>query len=157
MPPAVVLSPRSFTLNFSRPGNQIVGQYYNFARLGFEGYHSIMGSLQWGVQQLAKQIGEIGPFEVISDGSAIPVIAFALKDPKDYTVYDISTRLRHQGWQVPAYPLPKNAEDKHILRIVGRLGMSLDMTDTLVSNIKEAIAYLDRKGGDGETHAGFSH
>ncbi len=36
----------TFTLNFSRPGNQIIAQYYNFIRLGFEGYRRIMLSLQ---------------------------------------------------------------------------------------------------------------
>src|SRR2546423_942779 len=28
----------TFALNFSRPGSQVVAQYYNFIRLGFEGY-----------------------------------------------------------------------------------------------------------------------
>ena len=28
----------TFALNFSRPGAQVVAQYYNFLRLGFEGY-----------------------------------------------------------------------------------------------------------------------
>ena len=36
----------TFTLNFSRPGNQIVGQYYNFVRLGFDGYRRIMEYLR---------------------------------------------------------------------------------------------------------------
>jgi len=96
----------TFTLNFSRPGNQTLGQYYNFVRFGFEGYREIMGSLQWGVQRLSKQIEEIGPFEILSDGTDIPVVTFALKDPKNCTVYDVSSRLRNRG-QVPAHPLPK--------------------------------------------------
>ena len=36
----------TFTLNFSRPGNQIVGQYYNFVRLGRDGYTRIMEALR---------------------------------------------------------------------------------------------------------------
>ena len=32
----------TFTLNFSRPGNQVVGQYYNFLRLGREGFIQVM-------------------------------------------------------------------------------------------------------------------
>ena len=36
----------TFTLNFSRPGNQIVGQYFNFIRLGRAGYTSIMETLR---------------------------------------------------------------------------------------------------------------
>ena len=35
----------TFTLNFSRPGNQVVGQYYNFLRLGRDGYTKVMQTL----------------------------------------------------------------------------------------------------------------
>ena len=35
-------SEKSFTLNFSRPGAQIVVQYYNLIHLGFKGYREIM-------------------------------------------------------------------------------------------------------------------
>ena len=34
----------TFALNFSRPGAQVVAQYYNFLRLGFDGYRSIQQS-----------------------------------------------------------------------------------------------------------------
>ena len=33
----------TFALNFSRPGAQVVAQYYNFLRLGFEGYRKRAG------------------------------------------------------------------------------------------------------------------
>ena len=33
----------TFALNFSRPGSQVVAQYYNFLRLGFEGYRRVQG------------------------------------------------------------------------------------------------------------------
>ncbi len=36
----------TFTLNFSRPGNQIVGQYYNFLRLGHDRVHEVMETLR---------------------------------------------------------------------------------------------------------------
>ncbi|MGV1037030.1 MAG: glutamate decarboxylase [Candidatus Nanopelagicales bacterium] len=147
----------TFTLNFSRPGNQIIGQYFNFVRYGFEGYRAIMGSLQWGAQRIAAQIADMGPFEVLSDGTDIPVISFALKDPDTYTVYDVSSRLRLAGWQVPAYPLPADAQDKHILRIVARVGMSLDMADSLVEDLQDAVSYLQEHGGTGEHQRGFSH
>lgn len=32
----------SYTLNFSRPGAQVIAQYYNLIHLGFEGYRAIM-------------------------------------------------------------------------------------------------------------------
>ena len=33
----------TFALNFSRPGAQVAAQYYNFLRLGFEGYRRVQG------------------------------------------------------------------------------------------------------------------
>ena len=70
----------TFTLNFSRPGNQIVGQYYNFLRLGMAGYRRIMETLRDLAVHTSGRIAEMGPFELVSDGTAIPVFAFALKD-----------------------------------------------------------------------------
>ena len=63
----------TFTLNFSRPGNQLVGQYYNFVRLGREGFTRIMEQLRDIAVHLSSAIAEMGAFEVISDGTAIPV------------------------------------------------------------------------------------
>src|SRR6478752_3967672 len=77
----------TFTLNFSRPGNQIVGQYYNFLRLGFDGYRRVMESLRDLAVFASKAIAEMGPFELISDGTAIPVFAFKVKDGTDFTVF----------------------------------------------------------------------
>lgn len=142
----------TFTLNFSRPGNQIVGQYYNFARLGRSGYEAIMRALQTGARKIAAEIGDIGPFDVISDGTDIPVIAFRLKDSGSYTVYDVSARLRYHGWQVPAYPMPDNATDVHVLRIVARIGMTLDMADSLVDDLRTTVDYLERHGSIPEAH-----
>ncbi|MCC7078438.1 MAG: glutamate decarboxylase [Acidimicrobiia bacterium] len=149
----------TFTLNFSRPGNQIVGQYYNFVRLGHEGYTAIMGALQEGARGLAASIADIGVFDVIADGSDIPVIAFKLKSPEKYTVYDISFHLRYHGWQVPAYPLPENAQDTHVLRIVVRIGMTMDMADSLVADLRSAVEFLESHGGMPEVQAkkGFAH
>ena len=147
----------TFTLNFSRPGNQIIGQYYNFIRFGFEGYAAIMTGLQWGMQRLARQIGDLGPFEILSDGTDIPVITFALKSSDDYTVYDVSDRMRNFGWQIPAYPLPADEQETHILRIVGRVGISLDMTDSLADDLKTSIDYLEKHGGSDERQRGFAH
>ena len=84
----------TFTLNFSRPGNQIIGQYYNFLRLGRDGYTRVMTTLRDVAAQLAGRIAALGPYELVSDGTAIPVIAFALRDSSRYTVFDVSNRLR---------------------------------------------------------------
>ena len=133
----------TFTLNFSRPGNQIVGQYYNFLRLGRSGYTRIMQALRENATWLAKQISELDPFELLSNGSAMPVFAFALKGNSAYSVFDISNRLRERGWQVPAYTMPADAEDLAVLRIVVREGFSRDLAGLLLQDLKNVVADLE--------------
>jgi glutamate decarboxylase len=128
----------TFTLNFSRPGNQVVGQYYNFVRLGRSGYTRVMKALQQTALSLSSRIGDIGPFSIISDGSAIPVLAFEISADVPYTVYDISDRLRYHGWQVPAYTMPDDATDVAVLRMVVREGFTLDLADSLVADLEAA-------------------
>ncbi|EUA07315.1 alanine racemase, N-terminal domain protein [Mycobacterium xenopi 4042] len=117
----------TFTLNFSRPGNQVVGQYYNFLRLGREGYTQVMQSLSQTARWLAGQLAAGEHFELISDGSAIPVLAFRLAADRGYTEFDVSHELRTFGWQVPAYTMPDNATDVSVLRVVVREGLSADL------------------------------
>ena len=133
----------TFTLNFSRPGNQVVAQYYNFIRLGFAGYKEIMQSLCGTTQYISAAINKMGPFTLCSDGSVMPVFAFAVKDPSKYTVFQISDKLRQFGWQVPAYTMPADIEDMAVLRIVIREGFSRDMADMLIENFKEVVNCLE--------------
>ena len=150
----------TFTLNFSRPGNPIVGQYYNFLRLGREGYTRIMRTLCTVARELAAEIAALGPFALLSDGSAIPVFAFRLKETTRYSVYDVSERLRSHGWQVPAYTMPQGAEAIAVLRIVVREGFSRDMADLLLADLRSVIAALEAapparpKEADGRFHHG---
>ncbi|MEJ2059256.1 MAG: glutamate decarboxylase [Gammaproteobacteria bacterium] len=132
----------TFTLNFSRPGNQVIGQYYNFLRLGHEGYRRIMETLRDNAMYLSGRIAEMGPFELLSDGSSIPVFAFRLKSAADYSVFDLSAKLRERGWQVPAYTMPPGAEQIAVLRVVVREGFSRDMAEMLLGDIAKAIDEL---------------
>lgn len=133
----------TFTLNFSRPGNQIVGQYYNLLRLGRSGYTRIMRALHENASWLAGEIANVGPFQLLSDGSATPVFAFSLKDAGKYSVFDVSRRLRERGWQVPAYTMPPDIEDLAVLRIVLREGFSRDLASMLLDDIKNVVADLE--------------
>ncbi|HIJ21213.1 MAG TPA: hypothetical protein HPP58_09210 [Deltaproteobacteria bacterium] len=58
----------TFALNFSRPGGQVVAQYYNFLRLGREGYRKIHQACYNTAAYLAHVIQKMGPFKVIYDG-----------------------------------------------------------------------------------------
>ncbi len=107
----------TFALNFSRPGAQVVAQYYNFLRLGFEGYRRVQQACQDVALHLSSQIARMGPFELLTDGSELPVFAFTLAgDQAGYSVFDLSDRLRTRGWLVPAYTLPANLADTAVLR-----------------------------------------
>ncbi|HEX5586118.1 MAG TPA: glutamate decarboxylase, partial [Acidimicrobiia bacterium] len=152
----------TFALNFSRPGNQVAAQYYNFLRLGFVGYRRVQQMSRDVARYAADAIAALGPFELITDGSELPVFAFALKDPADrnYTVFDVSERLRDRGWTVPAYTFPENREDLAALRVVVRNGFSRDLADLLVADLQRHVAYLDQLEvalpGSGEG-GGFAH
>jgi len=134
----------TFTLNFSRAGNQVVGQYYNFLRLGRAGYTRIMEALRATATGLSGEIAGMGPFELLSDGSAIPVFAFRMKQGVPYSVFDLSAKLRERGWQVPAYTMPANVEDMAVLRVVVREGFSRDLADELLGALREAVAFFEK-------------
>ncbi len=148
----------TFTLNFSRPGNQIVGQYYNFLRLGRSGYTKVMESLRELAVRTAKRVEEVGPFTLLSDGTTIPVFAFMLDEGVPYTVFDVSERLRIDGWQVPAYTMPDAATGVAVMRVVVREGFSYDLSEALIDALKNAVQYLtDNPPRRSQAPAGFSH
>jgi glutamate decarboxylase len=132
----------TFTLNFSRPGNQIVGQYYNFVRLGRSGFTAIMDALRYVALRISSGLAEDPVIDIITDGSAIPVLSFALKDGTSYTVFQVSHELRARGWQVPAYTMPADATDVAVLRIVVRDGFNADLADDLVRDVRAVCAEL---------------
>ena len=134
----------TLALNFSRPGSQVVAQYYNFLRLGREGYRLVHQASQDVALHLSSAIEETGRFRLITRGDELPVFAFTLADPEErFTVYDLSSKLREWGWQVPAYTMPPNREDLAILRIVVRNGLSHDMADMFLTDLGKAIAWFD--------------
>jgi glutamate decarboxylase len=135
----------TFALNFSRPGAQVAAQYYNFLRLGFEGYRDVQQTSQDIARHLATEIAGMGPFELLSDGSDLPVFAFKLSDDiVKYSVFDISERLRMRGWQVPAYTFPANLTDMAAMRIVIRNGFSMDLANLLLKDFRLNLEILDK-------------
>jgi glutamate decarboxylase len=134
----------TFALNFSRPGAQVAAQYYNFLRLGYNGYRHVQQTAQDIARYLSGEIGKLGQFELLSDGSDLPVFAFKLRDDIDrYSVYDISERLRMRGWQVPAYTFPENLTDMSVMRIVVRNGFSMDLAHLLLDDLRTHLRVLE--------------
>jgi glutamate decarboxylase len=136
----------TFALNFSRPGAEVIAQYYMFLRLGHEGYRAVQQASRDIATGLATQIGELGPFRLLTDGSELPVFAFTTTPKvKTFNVYDVSRRLRERGWLVPAYQFPANRDDLHVLRVVVRNGFSHDMAVLLIADLKRSLADLERQ------------
>ncbi|HEX3618452.1 MAG TPA: glutamate decarboxylase, partial [Solirubrobacteraceae bacterium] len=102
----------TFALNFSRPGSEVIAQYFMFASLGHEGYRRVLQNAQDVALKLSSGIEEMGPYRVLTRGDELPVFAFTLKDEvTNYTVFDVSDHLRQRGWLVPAYSFPENRQD----------------------------------------------
>ena len=137
----------TFALNFSRPGGQVVSQYYNFLRLGKEGYRKIHQACYDTAAYIADEIDKMGPFKVIYNGrGGIPALCWTLKDDisSGYTLYDLADRLRGRGWQVPAYSMPSNRTDLVVQRILVRHGVSRDLGDLLVKDIYRCLEYFKK-------------
>jgi glutamate decarboxylase len=136
----------TFALNFSRPGAQVVAQYYNFLRLGFDGYRAVQGYCREVATSVSARIADLGPFELLTAGDELPVFAFRLKEGIDnYTVFDVSNALRERGWLLPAYTFPKNREDIAALRVVVKRGFSHDMAELLVADIERQLPRLQKQ------------
>src|SRR3954463_8337736 len=140
----------TFTLNFSTGASMVLAQYYNFVRLGREGYTYIMRQMQENARTLAGNLRDPGRFEVIGDDlEQLPLVAFRLSgDDRAYDESDVAWQLTaERGWMVPAYTLPPNAQDVKILRALVKETMSRGQVDRLTEDIVEACKTLDQKGG----------
>ncbi len=139
----------TFALNFSRPGGQIVSQYYLFLRLGREGYRRIHQNAYDTAQYIGREIQKLGPFELAFDGDSrkgIPAISWVIKDGSDpgYTLFDLSDRLRMRGWQAAAYSMLPNITDVVVMRLLIRHGFSRDMADLMLDDFRRSIEHLQK-------------
>lgn len=138
----------TFALNFSRPGGQIIAQYYNFLRLGREGYTKIHGACYDTARWFADRLAKLGPFEIIYGGdpaSGIPCVSWKLRGGAQlpFGLYDLADRLRVRGWQVPAYSMPPDREDLVVQRILVRNGVTRDLVAALLEDFRRAMEYFE--------------
>jgi glutamate decarboxylase len=150
----------TFALNFSRPGSEVIAQYLMFTGLGRNGYRRVMQGAQDVATQISSAVDKLGPYELLSEGRELPVFAFKLReDVENYSVFDVSDRLRQAGWLVPAYTFPENLQDMAVLRIVIRAGMTSEMADLLIKHLEEQTEFLEALDAPlpSERHAGFAH
>lgn len=133
----------TFALNFSRPGAQVVAQYYTFLRLGREGYRAVQQASRDIALRLAAEFESLDDFRLLTRGGELPVFALTtMPDVKAYDVFDVSRRLRERGWLVPAYTFPANRQDLSVLRVVCRNGFSSDLAEMLMGDLRELLPEL---------------
>lgn len=151
----------TFALNFSRPGGEVVAQYYNLLRLGREGYRRIYRAASDSARWLGGEIAGMGPFTLLYDGrGALPAVSWTLTDPAGtgFTLYDLTEQLRLRGWQVPAYPLPPRRQETVVQRVLIRHGISHDKVELLAADVRAALARLRNGAGTPAPHRpGFHH
>lgn len=137
----------TFALNFSRPGGQIISQYYNFLHLGYQGYQQVHKSCQDHGIYIANEIKKLGLFDILYDGtSGVPGAAWFIKEGVNpsFSLYDLSDRMRSRGWQVASYSLPGNCSDMVIQRVLIRHGFSKDLADLLLEDLKRCIEFFQK-------------
>jgi glutamate decarboxylase len=137
----------TFALNFSRPGGEIIAQYYTFIRLGHEGYRKVQQACYDTAFRLAEAIDQLGLFDIIHDGGTmgIPAVSWCLKPGVDpgFSLFDLADRLRTRGWLVPAYAMPPERENLVVQRILVRHGFSEDMGNLLIEDMRAALAHFE--------------
>lgn len=135
----------SISINFSRPGNQVLAQYYQFIRLGWQGYKDVQANSTSICIYIREELRKMNIFEFFSDEMPNPLFIWKLKDdPKrKWTLYDLSDALHVEGWQVPAYTLPESMTNTIVMRIVARQGTSLDLANLLMEDLRRCVAALD--------------
>ncbi|XVE57217.1 hypothetical protein DITRI_Ditri04bG0073500 [Diplodiscus trichospermus] len=133
----------TFTLNFSKGSSQIIAQYYQFLRLGFEGYKNVIKNCMENARVLKEGIEKTGRFDIVSKDVGVPLVAFTLKDSSKHTVFEIAESLRRFGWILPAYTMPADAQHVAVLRAVIREDFSHGLAKRLVSHIELVLKEMD--------------
>jgi glutamate decarboxylase len=139
----------TFNLNFSRPGGQVVAQYYAFLRLGREGYANVQRACYATAGFVAESISAIPGFDVVYAGDphrGIPAVTWQIAEGAalGFNLFDLADRLRMDGWLVPAYTLPPELQERTVQRMLVRHGFSRDLATDLISDIQRALATLER-------------
>ncbi len=136
----------NYSLNFSRASTSVLLQYYNFLRLGREGYERIVSNLMQNAGELERELTASGRFELLNDARYLPVVVVRpTGNGGGVDVFELSERLRERGWIVPAYTLPPDAESVAVLRMVVKENFSRDMAEMLAADIEAGLAKMDGK------------
>jgi glutamate decarboxylase len=140
----------TFTLNFSTGSAMVLAQYYNFVRLGKDGYRYVMETMQANARLLVDRVADIGVFKLIGNEAdeQLPLVAFQLAEEHAYDEFDVAGQLAaERGWMVPAYTMPPDADHVKVMRALVKETLGHTMVTTLAGDMAEACETLEKKGG----------
>jgi len=150
----------NFSLNFSRPGGQIVAQYYNLIRHGRKGFRLIHEACLEHSSYIAKELRDLKDkdtdqaiFKIIYPGvsedgvskDGLPGVCWALNSSTQcWSLKDLEKTMRATGWKIATYPLPveKGKPTETVQRVLIRHGFSHDMAELLLKDLIASIAEL---------------
>ena len=106
----------------------------------------------------SARIAKLGPFQLLTDGSELPVFAFTVAEA-GFSVFDVSAGLRESGWLVPAYTFPADRQDLAALRVVVRNGFTHDMADLFMADLEACLPRLRKQSSPvrGAESTSFTH
>jgi len=154
----------TFAINFSRPGGQIIAQYYNLIRFGKEGYYKIQQGCYDVAKYFAQGLEKFGIFDFVyfpNPEAGIPCVTWKLKDSvqNQYNLYQLSDILRERGWLVPAYSLPSHCENQIVQRVLVKRGCTCDLMELLLEDITRALDKAKKMPAskDAASEGSFNH
>jgi len=141
----------TFTLNFSGSSSFVLAQYYQFIRLGYAGYASMVRAMTMNRHALADRLREMDALTVFDDDKPTLPLLIAKTNPNEpFDSNDLVGELaRRRGWMVPAYQMPPDNEDERIMRMLVKFSQTRELVDALCDDFEASIKYL-RKRGEGK-------
>lgn len=112
-------------LNFSRPAAQILGQYYNFIRLGFEGYREIQQNSMDIAAYCHREIGKMSCFRNFAPEVVNPLFIWSLDPEYEKRPNGLSSTCRPAcsraaGWCPPTRCRPTSSRRSSCASSCGR-------------------------------------
>ena len=140
-----------FQINFSRPAGQIVAQYYDFLRLGREGYRRVHdGGLRHRAVPRRARSSKLGPFELLCDSNphtGIPTVTWRIargRRPRLHAVRPGRPAAHPRLAGAGLHRSPARASDIAVQRILVRQGVSRDLAALLLDDFRDAVAHFDK-------------
>jgi glutamate decarboxylase len=136
----------TFTLNFSGSSALILAQYYNFIRYGWQGYASLVRTMDANAAALAHRLGHEDALELLGGSPRLPLVIARVREGEPFTGTDLVGELaQRRGWMVPAYHLPPANDDQQIMRMLVKINQTRELAEALADDMRDSIADLRKR------------